>query len=151
MNKSRRLKPVVDHAQRNEQEAARRLGEGNRYLQQQIKRLGDLQHYRLEYYQGFQERGRQGMSVTQMREFQRFMAQLDTAIEKQNEVIANARQRVEALRQVWFQKRNKKKMLDTVVDKYRLEEVRADERLEQRQNDEVAQRYHRNGGQDGKS
>lgn len=81
-----RLAPVVDLATRAERDAARVLGQAQQKLLQSENQLRDLQRYLSDYQQQWLTSGRQGVSGQWMVNYQRFLGQLDTAIEQQGAV-----------------------------------------------------------------
>lgn len=140
MKRSKRLKPVVQIAESREQQAARALGAAQTTLDQARQQLEELQGYRADYLQRFQQAGAVGMGGARLGDYQQFLQKLALAIEQQGQVIAQAEQEVEARRQQWFDTRGKVQMLDTVVTRYRDEESREASRKEQLEQDERAQR-----------
>ncbi len=140
MKKSNRLKPVQRLSEAREQDAAKALGDSNRHVSEQEQRLADLENYREEYARYYQQRGEQGVTAAKLMELQRFLHNLNKAIEQQQQVVAMARQRSEQSKQQWNNARGKSQALDKVVERYRKEEDRSASRQEQKDNDEYAQR-----------
>ncbi len=140
MKKSKRLKPVVRVAESREQQAARALGTAQTRLAQAQQQLQELQCYRDDYRQGFQQAGAAGMGAAQLADYQQFLHKLGQAIEQQGQQIAQATQEVEAKRALWFASRGKVRMLDTVVARYQAIEEQQAARQEQREQDERSQR-----------
>lgn len=140
MKKSNRLKPVQRLSEAREQDAAKALGDSNRHVSEQEQRLADLENYREEYARYYQQRGEQGVTAAKLMELQRFLHNLNKAIEQQQQVVAMARQRSEQSKQQWNSARGKSQALDKVVERYRKEEDRSASRQEQKDNDEYAQR-----------
>ena len=140
MKKSNRLKPVQRLSEAREQDAAKALGDSNRHVSEQEQRLADLENYREEYARYYQQRGEQGVTAAKLMELQRFLHNLNKAIEQQQQVVAMAKQRSEQSKQQWNSARGKSQALDKVVERYRKEEDRSASRQEQKDNDEYAQR-----------
>jgi len=140
MKRSKRLKPVVRVAESREQQAARALGVAQARLTQARQQLAELQHYRDDYRQRFQQAGATGMGATQLADYQQFLHKLGQAIEQQAQQVAQASREAEAKRALWFTSRGKVRMLDTVVARYQAVEERQAARQEQREQDERAQR-----------
>lgn len=140
MKKSRRLKPVVRVAEGREQQAARALGVAQARLGQVQQQQEELQRYRDDYRQRFQQAGAVGMGAVQLEDYQQFLHKLEQAIEQQGQQVALATQEVEAKRVLWFASRGKVRMLDTVVARYEAIEEQQVARREQREQDERSQR-----------
>ncbi|MCF6362997.1 MAG: flagellar export protein FliJ [Gammaproteobacteria bacterium] len=139
MKKSRRLKPVVRVAEGREQQAARALGVAQTRLGQVQQQQEELQRYREDYRQRFQQAGAMGMGAVQLGDYQQFLHKLEQAIEQQGQQVAQATQEVEAKRVLWFASRGKVRMLDTVVARYQAIEEQQVARREQREQDERSQ------------
>jgi flagellar FliJ protein len=138
--KSQRLRPVVRVAENREQQAVRALGESQTAMNLAKQKLAELENYRQDYLQNFQESGKAGMSAARMEDYRRFLQKLDAAIEQQKQVLAQAGYVVEQRRQDWFATRNKVRSLDNVVTRYEAEEQRQAHKKEQGDNDERSQR-----------
>ena len=140
MKRSKRLKPVVQVAEGREQQAARALGAAQTRLLQAEQQYHELCRYREDYRQRFQQVGAFGMGALQLEDYQQFLHKLGQAIEQQEQVIAQARQEVEARRSQWFTLRGKLRSLDSVVSRYQASEEKQARRREQQEQDERAQR-----------
>ncbi len=137
MSRSRQFQPVVDHAHRLEQEAAKALGEANRRVAAAVAQLQQLQHYRQEYLDGYQAIAQRGsIDPGRLRDYQAFLAKLTTALEQQQEAIAAARAQQEEVRQFWLAKRGRSRALDSVLHRYIEEEQQLELRREQRESDD---------------
>ena len=138
MKKSDRLKPVQHLSEAKEQDAARALGNSNRDVSEQEQRLAELEGYRDEYARYYQQRGEAGVTAAKLMELQRFLYNLNKAIEQQQKVVEMARQRSEQTRQQWTKARGKRQALGKVAERYRQEEERSASRQEQKETDELA-------------
>ena len=84
MNKRiQRLLPVIDMAQTTEREAAAKLGEFQTALQNAQQQLHNLEQYRDDYQQQWIDKGQVGVSGQWLMNYQRFLSQLEVAIEQQ--------------------------------------------------------------------
>src|SRR5690606_7264354 len=90
--RGQRLAPVVDQATRAERDAARALGQAQQKLLQSENQLRELQRYLSEYQQQWLTSGRQGVTAQWMVNYQRFLGQLDTAIEQQQRSVEWSRE-----------------------------------------------------------
>ncbi len=139
-NRSKRLRPVAEVAQRREQDAARVLKESRDTLRQYETQLENLKAYRQEYVLGFQEASVSGMGAGRMKDYLVFLSKLDDAINQLEAVMATTREDCERDRTQWVAKRARLKALDEVIARFRMEERRDEIRREQRDADERAQR-----------
>lgn len=138
MVKSKRFKPIAKFAQSRQDEAARLLGESQQALSAQEIRLADLKTYREEYVESYQNAGGRGMSIEQMRNYRSFLDNLDKAISQQEMMVQNAVADVHKDKDSWADKFSRRKVLDTVVDRFRQQEQKQLDRTEQRELDDRA-------------
>ena len=83
MKRAQRLLPVVDMAQEAEREAAAKLSQYQQALQHAQEQLQNLQQYRDDYQQQWIDKGQTGVSGQWLMNYQRFLSQLEVAIEQQ--------------------------------------------------------------------
>ncbi|MGI4847371.1 MAG: flagellar export protein FliJ [Janthinobacterium lividum] len=120
--------------------AAKRLGNEIRYSEEQENKLVQLQQYRDDYAQRFQERLASGLNASGYRNFQLFLEKLDLAMVRQRQIIAEAARRVEQARQLWQQCERRRKSYGTLETRARQEEHRKELRRDQKSTDEHATR-----------
>ncbi len=136
----RRLTPVLDIALDEERKAAGMLGDCQRQLDDSQARLRDLEFYCKEYQSGWTQRGQQGVGRDWMLNYQRFMAQMQTAIEQQNQTVIWHGKSLEKAREVWRQRYQRLEAMRKLIERYQQEaRVRADKQ-EQKLLDELSQR-----------
>lgn len=136
----RRLEPVVDMALEEERKAAARLGESQKQVEDAEARLRDLDYYCSEYQKGWTQRGSTGVGRDWLLNYQRFLAQMQTAIEQQKQTVTWHQLSVEKARDQWRQRYQRLEALRMLIDKYRQEaRVKADKQ-EQKLLDELSQR-----------
>lgn len=128
---------VLDQKQR---DRARELEDARSRLVAAEAKLRDLEQYRLDYEQAFQQRARTGQPVRALRDFQVFLARLDLAIEQQGQIVATTRNDVSGHSSLWQSVARQAKAVDSVVDRWNGEERRAQDRRDQKETDERAQR-----------
>lgn len=145
MMRSKRMEPVMQLAQNREQEAARQVGEHQRQLDAQRTRLAELTAYRDEYAQRLTTVAGGGLGAAMLHDYRAFLARLNQAIEHQRRLIEQGEHAYEESRRQWLQTRQKTKALDTVTERYRLQERRDEERRLQNESDERAQRMKHGG------
>ena len=140
MKRSERMAPVQRVLDGTERQRARDMGAAQRSLDAAETRLQELQQYHLDYLRNFQQAARAGSNVMALRDFQAFLGRLEEAIRQQEQIVAQARQGVAGSTQRWQSAALRVKAVETVVDKWQGDERRHEQRLEQKETDERAQR-----------
>jgi len=140
MNKSQRLKPVTKIAVAKERDAARHMGQQQNVLQQHKSKLNELIQYRLEYVDKMMSAGSAGIGAGQMQDYTRFIRRLDEAIVYQRSQIELAMRQLEVKQREWQAMHTRSEALNKVVDRYRVAEIREQDKREQNESDERAQR-----------
>lgn len=136
MNDANRLQPVADIAKHAERSAARHHGDVVREYQKQRNQLDELIRYKNEYVKKFEEAGKTGLSIVQMRDYQLFIARLSQAIAQQQQQVQHGQQRSNESQQQWAGKRNHSKKIDKVVENRTRAYNQQQERREQRESDD---------------
>lgn len=140
MKRTRQIAPVQKAFSAVEQERARDMGAAARKLDAAQEKLAELRRYRDDYTANFEARARTGSGVAALRDFQAFLARLDLAVRQQEQIVNQAREEQVAQTRNWQVAARRSRALDTVVERWQGEERRLEERQEQRQTDERAQR-----------
>lgn len=136
----RRLAPVLDMALDEERKAAGRLGEAQQQLDSARARLQDLEFYCSEYQKGWVQRGQQGVGRDWLLNYQRFLAQMQTAIEQQQQTVTWNGQSLEKAREQWRQRYQRLEALRKLIERYQEEARLKADRQEQKLLDELSQR-----------
>jgi flagellar FliJ protein len=143
VSRAARLAPVVDMAEQAEKAAVQRLG----YFQGQVKvaesKLADLNAFRLDYSEQWIVRGSTGVSGHWLLGFQGFLAQLDTAVDQQRQSLVWHQNKLDKAREEWQQAFAKVEGLRKLVQRYREEAQRLEDKREQKLLDELSQRLPR--------
>ncbi|MFT6431349.1 MAG: flagellar FliJ protein [Halopseudomonas sp.] len=139
-NRAQRLAPVLDMALEEERKAAGRLGEAQQQLDSAQARLQDLEFYCNEYQNGWVQRGQQGVGRDWLINYQRFLAQMQTAIEQQQQTVIWNGQSLEKAREHWRQRYQRLEGLRKLVERYHEEARFRADRQEQKLLDELSQR-----------
>ena len=142
MKRSKRLAPVRQIKEKEEKEAARRLGDAQKGLNAAIKQLEELQHYRQDYYTTLSNGGVSGnvaVPATVLEKYQLFLAKLNGVVERQQETVEQYRQHVEAHRKAWVESHARLKSMDDLISRAREEELLFIDKQEQKMVDERSQ------------
>lgn len=140
MKRAKRLEPVqhiVDEAQKR---LAMSVAAFEKRVLDGETKLVELERYKAEYEQGFSQRAGRGIGVTELRDYQAFLARLAEAIKQQQALVSRARAEHQAERVKWQEALKRSKALGHVVERWQAEERHVTERREQRESDERAQR-----------
>ncbi|MBV4484211.1 flagella biosynthesis chaperone FliJ [Pseudomonas sp. SWRI153] len=143
VSRAARLAPVVDMAEKAEKTAVQRLA----YFQGQVKvaesKLADLNAFRLDYSQQWIVRGSTGVTGQWLLGFQGFLAQLDTAVDQQRQSLVWHQNNLDKARDEWQQAFARVEGLRKLVQRYRDEAQRLEDKREQKLLDELSQRLPR--------
>lgn len=128
--RSTRMQPVHDVASAEEQDLSRALGKAEKTLEEQVGRLQELRNHRAEY--AARSRESEAVGSSRWRDYRQFLDRLNQAIVMQEGIIADWRRRRDDLRRQWQMKRQRLESLDRIIERYRSNELREEERREQR-------------------
>jgi len=131
------MQPVAKHADQKEQDAALVFVQSQKDLEAAEEQLQQLFSYREEYTQKLTSQS--GMSMQRIRDHQLFVENLGKTIDQAYLDIEDKKCICELKKQAWLKCRSRSHALNSVVEKYKLEEYRQQERWEQNEQDEHAQ------------
>jgi flagellar FliJ protein len=134
------MQPVAEMAQQQADAAARSVAECNQIYTDMRKQLDELLSYRDDYAAGMHNKDNKGFKANQMKDYSLFLARLNKAIEQQQDVLTSAGNRLAASKQMWIEKQQRAKTIDSVVSRYQQVERRQQSRRDQRDSDEHALR-----------
>jgi flagellar FliJ protein len=137
---SRRFKPIQKLASHKERKAAAALGESLKQRQAAQQRLDELREYHGEYLQRFASATRAGVSSRQIMEYQVFINKLEVAIAQQEEIVSRSQQDCDSSKAQWRGRYSKSKAVEHVIERMHQAERKDQERKEQAESDEHAQR-----------
>ena len=140
MTRVDRLDLVQQVADRNERERAERLAEAERNAIEAEQKLVALERYRNEYEEQLAQRGAGGVDISGVREFQAFLARLGEALVAQRQVLATARAARDKQLNSWREAAQRAQVVQTLADRWQTEARREEDRRDQRESDELAQR-----------
>nr|WP_298719793.1 flagellar export protein FliJ [uncultured Steroidobacter sp.] len=140
MKRAKRLEPVQHIVEEAQKRLSMSVAGFEKRLLDGEQKLDELVRYKAEYEQGFQQRAAGGIGVTELRDYQAFLARLAEAIKQQQALVNRARAEHEAERMRWQEALKRSKALGHVVERWQAEERHVTERREQRDSDERAQR-----------
>ena len=141
MTRSKKLAPVVQHVEKNEEQALQAVAFSQRQLTLQQDRLQQLIEYKLEYAERHVNGSAQSYTAVQFQEFNRFLVQLDDTIERQKQVVSLAQHEVDVKRQKWKLTRTRSDAMHKVVGRLQDDEQKLVHKAEQKTMDELSLRF----------
>ena len=142
MKKSKRLSVLIKIEEANEREEARKFSGHQKVVQDNRKKLSDLQGYLNEYKEMFTQLSTRGTEADKIRSCYAFISQLNTAISQQQKMVSEAERAAEEYLQNWLQAKQRMDILEKTICKFRDEELRHEQKREQMLADELM-RYKR--------
>lgn len=136
------LQILLDHTRHRMEAAERLLRMLKRKEEQAQQRLQELHGYKSEYQGRLSGDGAAGMDIILLRDFYAFMVKLDSAITHQESELKQAQAHWQNARESWLVLRQKVKAYETLALRHANQEMRKQERMDQRQTDENALRKH---------
>lgn len=134
------LETLIELATNQTDEAAKRLGRAIRACEDTEQKLAMLVQYREEYEARFKTGMANGLTMAGYRNFQLFLEKLDLAIEGQERIVQDAKQRIVAERSTWQSCERKRMSYDTLATRAEQVEQRKQNKREQKLMDEFATR-----------
>jgi len=138
--RARRLQVVLDLTEREEQEALRVWGEIQQKLNDEKMQRQQLQEYTQEYQQKISAPATTAVSAGIIHNALGFMAQIETALQRQNEQIRLLQGRAEKAQESYLILHGKVKALTELIERLEQEAQQLDDKDAQKQADEWANR-----------
>lgn len=138
MKRSDRLKRVAEHFSGDQDEASRKLAELRSIMDQAEQRLEDLRAYSDSYHAGHGQFSGSATRLATLRNYTAFLSQLQSAVNQQEQIVAQARAAFEQQKQVWFEARTRVRALEQAAERRAVAEDKVLERAEQRELDELS-------------
>lgn len=132
------LQPLLDLSRDHMDAAAKNLQVLKVRWNDAEEKLKQLLAYRESYRERFRESGSGGTSAMALRDFQLFLAKLDTAIKLQQDQVAHCQARWDVGQQEWLRQRGKLKAFDTLSQRHRRAEEKREDQIEQKEQDELS-------------
>jgi flagellar FliJ protein len=137
------MQPALDIARERLHTAALKLADVQFRHEQKRQKLRELEGYRDEYMQGLLRKSRDGLGVSQMKDYNLFLGRLNQAIRQQSHMLEGVRLEMEQCLQQWRQEQVRANALDKVVERKVQAERREADRQEQLEcNEHARRRWH---------
>ena len=143
MQKSQRIKSLVDLNAAQEKNALEAIADvQKKYLAAQAQ-LAQLQQYQSEYDGKLANLGNAGLSLTRLLEFRSFIAKLDLAVQEQHRALSVIENELHLKRKIWENLHHRTNSLQKVCDAAKATELKWQDKREQSEQDERAARTNR--------
>ena len=136
--RSTKIGKIVSIASAEERRFGAATGRSRQQLEEQKARLGELNAYRHDY--ATLARSINNVSSAQWKDYQTFMHRLDQAVRSQQQIVKDSEQQLELHRRRWLEKRKRLESLQRVLESYRGNEALHEDRLQQRELDDLPAR-----------
>ena len=133
-SRANRLQPAADVARERQETAMQRLAEQQQRVAKAEQQLAELQRYREEY---ADTSG--GVSVAALLNRRQFVERIDQVIVQQTTEVARQHRQLDQVRGLWHDAHSRERALGSVIDRYREQERKSEERREQAEIDERMQ------------
>lgn len=143
MNREQRIGVYRRSLETHEREAAAKVQEADAKLSDARNRLQQLERYKSDYVESFGTRASMGISGPALLDFQAFIARLGEAIQQQNSLIARLEMERIQVQQRLRDAAVQNRAVGAVVERWRTEDRITENRKEQKETDERAQRSSR--------
>jgi flagellar protein FliJ len=140
-SRANRLQPAADLARERQETAMQRLAEQQQRFAKAEQQLTELQRYRQEY---ADTSG--GVSVSALLNRRQFVERIDQVISQQAIEVARQQRQLDHVRGQWHDAHSRERALGSVIDRYREQERKSEERREQAEIDERMQHRRPNRG-----
>ncbi|HEY3983651.1 flagellar export protein FliJ [Cedecea sp.] len=140
MNQNSALDTLRELAAQEVEKAAIRLGEMRRGCQQAEEQLNMLINYQFEYSNSLNNNMSQGIASTRWQNYQQFIRTLEKAIDQHRQQLMQWTNKVDQALSFWQEKQKRLQAWQTLQDRKAAELLLAENRLDQKQMDEYAQR-----------
>ncbi|MEX0605953.1 MAG: flagellar export protein FliJ [Marinobacter sp.] len=142
MLRSRRLEVVLALEQRRESEALEHMTRARQQVQQHQHRLEELRQYQADYRTQMRNSQQGVISVSRLEGWQAFISQLDQVIQQQEKQVARSMEVFDKRREDWRAAYDRRQGMARHIDACRMQEQRATDSRDQKQQDEAAGRAH---------
>jgi flagellar FliJ protein len=143
MKRSERMQTVERVVSDVEKKRAEALAARERHVTECEHKLQELESYQRSYAEQFQSRAGAGIGAAGLRDFQTFMLRLGEAVKQQVQLIAKAKADRDAERLGWQHAAHRAEAVGGLVERWQKEEQRLQDKQDQRDSDERAQRIPR--------
>lgn len=146
-----RLQILIDHAEERSSQAARELKHLRLRWNQEEHKKNQLEEYLLDYRERLSLSATQGINMTVMMDFRRFISKIELAITTQEEEIKKCKLQWEDAQRIWQECERELKAYKALRTRHEQAELVKENRRDQKMLDEFAQNIHRRQQNEGAS
>jgi flagellar FliJ protein len=143
MKRSKRMQTVERVVSDVEKKRAEALALSEKKVTESESKLSELEGYQKSYADQFQTRAGAGIGAAGLRDYQTFMQRLADAVKQQAQIVIKARADRDAELKTWQHAAQRAEAVGGLVKRWQTEEQRQDDKREQSESDEHAQRKSR--------
>lgn len=137
-----RLQVLIDYAEERSKQAAQELRKHRLRWAQEEQKKQQLEGYLEDYQVRLSSVSQNGISVSVMMDFRRFITKIEMAISTQKEEIVRCKQQWEAAQRLWNDREREVKAYHALRSRHEQAESIKENRMDQRLQDELAQNGH---------
>ncbi len=134
------LQPLLELMQTRTDEASRRLGALIAAENDARSRLQMLEQYRAEYAERLRQAAAEGLTLSQLNNYQGFLQRIDEAVSQQTLAVQQSEASTAHGQQAWREQNTRLKAIDTLSSRHQQQEQKAENRREQKLLDEFSSR-----------
>ena len=138
MNKVEQFMLLIKKAQNDENEIAILLSNLNSKELDEKKEINDLENYREEYHINLYEQGKKGTSGAGLASMHNFIMQIDQVIKSKLDQLDKIGKEKKKISEQYFERLANRRKLEKYVEKLKIEEVKKENKLEQKKMDELS-------------
>ncbi len=140
--KSVRLQPVEKMAEDKAKQATSDMVSARNSHQSHEQKLEELLNYRIEYIEQYQTRAKNGIQSGQLQQYQQFISQLDMAIQQQQLTVTQSGEKLDHSQNHWRNKHSHKRAINKAMNRFKTNEDKFQDKIEQVDMDEHNTRKH---------
>jgi flagellar FliJ protein len=134
------IETLIEIAERETDDAAKRLGNAIRHQEEATGKLNLLLQYRDDYESKFQTSAAAGLNASQYGNFLAFLNKLNAAVDGQRKIIEDAERKVALAKQQWQSCEKKRLSYNTLDKRVKQQAQKKESKRDQKQTDEFAAR-----------
>lgn len=134
----KQLQVVANWEKDKEQKFAQDFQIAQQHVLQNQEKLKGLEQYRLDYLRLSQQKAMAGLGAQSFNQHQSFIGKLDKACEQQTQMLSQSKQVAEQRKNQWLQQQRKRKAVEMLLAKKKLQRQKRQDRAEQQLLDELA-------------
>lgn len=134
----KQLELVAEWERDKEQKLARDFQIAQQHADQNNQKLASLEQYRQDYLLQTQQKASIGVCGQKLIQLQLFVGKLDRACQQQTIVVQQTKQVAEQRKQLWVHQQSKRKAVELLIEKRRVQAALMEQRREQALSDELS-------------